>query len=138
MDLALLACFKPVVLIPVAYVMWQGHTKESRANAVHVERALRECGISKYEAAEMMGISEPQLSRQLSGVEHLSAHRLQSLPKAFHLLYDEIRAGRHEELHVIRDERLGEWMRFLDRVQVRMLKMEHYIEQLTHHEKEIA
>lgn len=45
--------------------------------------ALNQIGMSQKEAAIVMGIAEPQLTRQLRGDEHLSWQRLFKLDDAF-------------------------------------------------------
>lgn len=45
--------------------------------------ALADAGLKHDSAAAFMGISGPQLSRQLSGREHLSAKRMSLLPSEF-------------------------------------------------------
>jgi hypothetical protein len=46
-------------------------------------RALGRAGVSQKRAASDLGITEGQLSRQLSGAEHLSFWRMRSLPPEF-------------------------------------------------------
>ena len=106
------------------FTCWRGHSRESALNVKHIEEARTRIGMTRAEMAELMGISEAQLSRQLAGMEHLSAHRLQALPQAFHLAYDDIRASRHEELHVIADTKIAAIVWRLDRIQSRLLRME--------------
>lgn len=48
-----------------------------------VPRAFGRAGWTQKRAALEMGIPEPQLSRQLGGVEHLSFWRMHALPREF-------------------------------------------------------
>ena len=57
--------------------------------------ALADAHISRKEAASLMGIKEPHLSRQLAGEPgtHLSLWRLASLPESFWDAFDARRAS---------------------------------------------
>jgi hypothetical protein len=63
---------------------WMGHTDRSRLFAQWVRDSIRACGLKDEYAAHLMGLTGPQLSRQLSGQEPLNLWRLAELPDAFH------------------------------------------------------
>jgi hypothetical protein len=72
---------------------WCGHTEKSRMQAQAVKVALDAVYPRKwYLAAERMGISENQLSRQVAGTEPLNLWRLADLPDEWHAAYDSARA----------------------------------------------
>ena len=65
------------------FVAWTGHTDASRDLAIDIGAAMVSAGMKREEAAALMGITAPELSRQLAGVEPLNLWRLWSLPVAF-------------------------------------------------------
>lgn len=73
--------------------MWGGHTDRSRALAQCVADAIDALGWKREYAAALMQISPAQLTRQLAGLEHLSALRLAELPDDFQREYDRRRAS---------------------------------------------
>jgi hypothetical protein len=87
---------------------WTTHTLESKGAADDFRLALVDCGLSDKAAALSMGISEPQLSRQLAGLEMLSAWRMASLPPAFHVAYAKRRLARFGDYSVLEDGTLRE------------------------------
>lgn len=66
---------------------WAGHTPESRTVAEDVIGAWAEIGMSRKEAAYLMGVPEEQLSRQVNGIEMLSAYRLAQCGPRFREAY---------------------------------------------------
>lgn len=50
-------------------------------------RALALAGIPEKEAYDTMGVSQAHFSKQIAGLEHLSAQRLERLPASFHRWY---------------------------------------------------
>lgn len=74
--------------------VWQQHTEASQQFADDISAALHDVGLSRKQTAAEMGITEPQLSRQLQGQEHLSAWRLMLLPVSFHVALAKRRAQR--------------------------------------------
>jgi transcriptional regulator with XRE-family HTH domain len=72
---------------------WLGHTRRSLALAEAVREAIKACGWKEEYAARLMGLSAPQLSRQLAGQEPLNVFRLAELPDEFQRAYDKYRAG---------------------------------------------
>jgi hypothetical protein len=62
---------------------WAGHTDASREFSLDIGLSLIAAGMKRREAADLMGITESELSRQLAGVEPLSAWRLANLPTEF-------------------------------------------------------
>jgi len=76
------------------FAAWVSHTDRSRELAQDVSRALEMAGLSRKAAAEDMGLTEPQLSRQLSGAEPLNLWRLCALGAAFDLALLRRRAAR--------------------------------------------
>lgn len=80
-------------MIPI-FAAWAGHTPESSEMAEDVSRALDAIGMKHQEAARLMGLSLPKLSKQLSGRAPLNAYRLCYLPVAFHLQWLRLRSKR--------------------------------------------
>lgn len=74
--------------------VWQQHTEASQQFAEDISAALHAVGLSRKQAAAEMGVTEPQLSRQLQGTEHISGWRLTLLPLAFHVALAKRRARR--------------------------------------------
>lgn len=64
-----------------------------------VARALDDAGISQDAAATFMGITAPQLNRQLKGSwsEHLSVRRLGLLPREFQQAFNKRRCRRVQQ-----------------------------------------
>jgi hypothetical protein len=62
---------------------WAGHTDASRELSMDIGLSLIAADMKRREAAELMGITESELSRQLAGAEPLSAWRLANLPAEF-------------------------------------------------------
>lgn len=85
-----------VLLLSVACVLpmaaWCGHTDESRRAAQLIEFAFRSLGWTFADMADRMGLTVPQLSRQLSGADPLNYWRLGNLPAEFHRRHDAFKA----------------------------------------------
>jgi hypothetical protein len=73
---------------------WAGHTDDSREMAEDIRKALDAIGMLDKEAASLMGLTVPQLSKQLAGREPLSVYRLCYLPVQFHLQWLRFRSKR--------------------------------------------
>jgi hypothetical protein len=80
---------------------WLAHSADSKGMADDLRLALADCGMRDKEAAIVMGITEPQLSRQLAGLEMLSAWRMANLPPVRRL-------ARFGTFHVLEDGALAE------------------------------
>lgn len=89
----------------MVFAAWAGHTDASRSMAQDIDRALDMAGIKHTDAAERMGLTLPQLSRQLSGVEPLNLYRLCQLPTEFKLAWLRCHAGRIGASVVTAEER---------------------------------
>lgn len=82
------------MLLYLTGAVWQQHTEASQQFAEDISAALHVVGLSRKQAAAEMGVTEPQLSRQLQGTEHISGWRLTLLPLAFHVALAKRRARR--------------------------------------------
>lgn len=72
---------------------WCGHTDRSRLVAQIVRDSIAALGWKEEYAAHLMRITPAQFSRQLAGVESLSAWRLAELPDEFQREYEQRRAA---------------------------------------------
>lgn len=66
---------------------WAGHTAASKDFAADIEAAIRDAVMTKKELAYEMGITPEKFSRQLAGLEPLSAWRLYGLTSPDFRLY---------------------------------------------------
>lgn len=73
---------------------WTGHTEISREMASDIKDAIDDCGWKDSYVAGLMGLTVPQLSRQLAGSEPLNAWRLAFLPVTFEYHYMKRRLAR--------------------------------------------
>lgn len=73
---------------------WNSHTDASREMAQDIARAFELAGYSRKTAALEMGLTEPQLSRQLAGTDQMSLWRLAALSPAFMVAWIGLRASR--------------------------------------------
>lgn len=73
---------------------WIQHTDASREMAQDIVRAWEIAGYSQKTAALEMGLTEPQLSRQMAGTDQVSLWRLAALSPAFMLALLGLRASR--------------------------------------------
>jgi hypothetical protein len=69
-------------LLFVVLGAWLGHTDESRADAEDIRTAIKAVGLLEKQAADFMGLTVPQWSKQLAGREPLNHYRLSLLFKA--------------------------------------------------------
>ncbi len=114
----------PFTLVAVSYVLgaWAGHTANSRETARNIEIALDTIGMKQREAAERMGLTLSQLSRQLAGREALNLYRLDALPAEFHLAYQRLQDKRRGGTFV--ESEIAAYLRAASRLgPKRMLKM---------------
>lgn len=88
-------------LLPFPAAAWHGHTERSRHDAITIRRAAARIGWSEKELAAFLGITQPQLSRQLAGLDPLNHWRIAELPDHFHEAYDAIKAERRIERDLI-------------------------------------
>lgn len=79
----------------VVCVAWLQHTPESAQGSEDIKDALKETGLLNKQAAPVMRITEPELSRQLAGRESLSYWRLLSLPVTFQIARIKREAARY-------------------------------------------
>ena len=78
-------------------IAWAGHDEWSQALSCDVLKAIHRSGMTQTEAAIWMWGDDghgAQLSRQLAGLEQLSAYRLARLPVSFHVEFVKVRAKR--------------------------------------------
>jgi hypothetical protein len=87
---------------------WLAHSADSKGMADDLRLALADCGMRDKEAAIVMGITEPQLSRQLAGLEMLSAWRMANLPPVWQVAFAKRRLARFGTFHVLEDGALAE------------------------------
>jgi len=73
---------------------WAGHTDASREMAQDIARAFELADLKHDAAAQLMGLTAQQLSRQLAGCEPFNLWRLGFLPIAFHTAWIERRSAR--------------------------------------------
>lgn len=73
-------------MIPLGCAAWIGHTDQSREMAQDVHDAIvHDCALKLETAAGTMGLTLPQLSRQLAGREPLNHWRLAALGIQFEI-----------------------------------------------------
>lgn len=112
-----------IVTVGILFVVlgaWVGHTDESRKTADNIGRAFDAIGMKHQEAADLMGLTLPQLSRQLAGREPLNAFRLDALPAAFHLAFLRVQSKRHGGAFI--EPELMDYLRAAARLGVRRMK----------------
>lgn len=97
--LPIFATFTPVV------AAW-APTEPARCLALVIVAASARCQLSRKEMADLMGLNEAQLSRQLALQEPMNVFRLAQLPGSWWASFV-IELAKHHALCVIEDVRVG-------------------------------